>query len=189
MCIRDSLNKFRDAIPAEERPHLSLCFVLMKSNVHEFPLFVEVGQGLGADRVSGWHVIPMTAEGKDETLQEERARSNHFLKLAVERAESIGMEIDIPELFDLSAAELSDYERIVANAAPTLAAASMVNVEELTHVDRESIEVPSFEAPASEEPASEPQIPVAIGAVSESAKEPEPQLAAANAQLQLAAEA
>ena len=99
------LNRFRDQMPPEERTHLTLCYVLMKSNVHEFPLFVDFGKAIGADRVSGWHVIPLTAEGHEETLQEDRARSNAYCEAARKRGEELGIEVDVPEPFPLAAGE------------------------------------------------------------------------------------
>ena len=122
------LNRFRDKAPEGERTHLTLCYVLMKSNVHEFPLFVDLGKALGADRVSGWHVIPMTPEGHTETLQEDKARSNAFCEAARARGKELGIEVDVPEPFPLRKnetepeIELPDFDPVI----PFHIAASLV---------------------------------------------------------------
>ena len=99
------------ALPEGESTHLTLCFVLMRSNVHEFPAFVEFGKRIGASRVSGWHVIPVTEEGKAETLQADRARSNELLQEALRRGEQLGIEVDVPAPFELTEAE-QDLTRV-----------------------------------------------------------------------------
>jgi MoaA/NifB/PqqE/SkfB family radical SAM enzyme len=97
----ERLDRHRKARPVGQRPHLTLCYVLMKSNVHEFPAFVEFAQRIGADRASGWHVIPVTEEGRRESLQDERARSNEILAQAVARGRELGIEVDVPAPFPL----------------------------------------------------------------------------------------
>lgn len=97
----ERLDRHRKARPAGQRPHLTLCYVLMKSNVHEFPAFVEFAHRIGADRASGWHVIPVTEEGRRESLQDERARSNEILAQAVARGRELGIEVDVPAPFPL----------------------------------------------------------------------------------------
>jgi MoaA/NifB/PqqE/SkfB family radical SAM enzyme len=96
----ERLNRFRDRYPESERTHLSLCFVMMQSNVHELPAFVELGRKLGADRVAAWHVIPVTPDGKKESLQYDKEKSDHFLRLAHLKARDIGIEADLVRPFD-----------------------------------------------------------------------------------------
>ena len=96
----ERLNRFRDRYAHDERTHLSLCFVMMQSNVHELPAFVELGRRLGADRVAAWHVIPVTPAGKEESLQHAKERSDHFLRLAHMKAREIGIEADLVRPFD-----------------------------------------------------------------------------------------
>jgi MoaA/NifB/PqqE/SkfB family radical SAM enzyme len=96
----ERLNRFRDQYPVAERTHLSLCFVMMRSNVHELPGFVELGRRLGADRVAAWHVIPVTPAGRQESLQEEKEKSDHYLRLAHQKAREIGIEADLVKPFD-----------------------------------------------------------------------------------------
>lgn len=96
----ERFNRFRDQYSGAERTHLSLCFVMMRSNVHELPGFVELGRRLGADRVAAWHVIPVTPAGREESLQYEKEKSDHYLRLAHQKAREIGIEADLVKPFD-----------------------------------------------------------------------------------------
>ena len=95
----ERLGRQRRALSPEDRAHLTLCFVLMKSNVEEFPEFVELAARVGADKVAGWHVIPVTTEGREESLQDDRARSNEYLSQAVQRGRELGVAVDVPAAF------------------------------------------------------------------------------------------
>jgi MoaA/NifB/PqqE/SkfB family radical SAM enzyme len=96
----ERFNRFRDRYQGAERTHLSLCFVMMRSNVHELPGFVELGRRLGADRVAAWHVIPVTPAGREESLQYEKDKSDHYLRLAHQKARELGIEADLVKPFD-----------------------------------------------------------------------------------------
>lgn len=99
------IKRVREGMPQEDRSHLTLCFVLMKSNIEEFPAFVGFAKAVGADRISGWHVIPMTPEGHGETLQDHRALSNAFCEAACKRGQELGIEVDVPKPFVLKSGE------------------------------------------------------------------------------------
>ncbi|HTF87572.1 MAG TPA: radical SAM protein [Planctomycetota bacterium] len=88
------LNKHRFLRDAEDRPRLSLCMVLMRSNVHELPRLVELAATLKVDAVSAWPVIPVTAEGRADALDLEAARP--FVVEARERAKALGIALDLP---------------------------------------------------------------------------------------------
>jgi len=103
----ERVNRYRLARPEEERPHLGFCFVMMRENVHELPGTVELAARLSADRVSAAHVVPMTPEGRAQSLFEERERSDRYLLEALERAEELGVEVDFPRPFGPEAAEVA----------------------------------------------------------------------------------
>jgi MoaA/NifB/PqqE/SkfB family radical SAM enzyme len=98
------LNEQRLRYPKDERTKLCLCFVLMKSNVHELPLFVEMAARFEAEEVHAHHVIPVTEEGKAEALIDEPERWNEIRAIALERARELGVELDVPKPFPVGAA-------------------------------------------------------------------------------------
>ena len=79
--------------------HLSLCFVLMRSNVHELPAFVELAQKLGANTVRAQHVIAMTQESVGESLVDEPRRYDEMHAQALLRARALGIELLAPDPF------------------------------------------------------------------------------------------
>ncbi len=87
-------NRHRLLYPAGERAKLTLCFVLMRSNTHELPLFVELAGRLSADGVSAWPVIPVTDEGRSDVFDARHAAP--FLALARKRASESGIALDLP---------------------------------------------------------------------------------------------
>lgn len=92
----DLLASARAQQSSDERMHLSLVFVLMRSNLHELPAFVELAAQIGAQSVRGQHVIPTTPEGRGETLVETPDRYDEVRALAEQRARELGVEFDAP---------------------------------------------------------------------------------------------
>lgn len=92
----ERLNRARRALSQEDRARLTLCVVLMKSNVHELPALVELAARLEADGVAAWHVIPVTPEGRRESLVEESELAERHLAEARGRARALGIELDLP---------------------------------------------------------------------------------------------
>jgi MoaA/NifB/PqqE/SkfB family radical SAM enzyme len=140
----ERLNRYRMQYPKEERTHLALCFVMMRSNVHELPGFVELGRQLGADRVSAWHVIPVTPQGKEESLQYDKEKSDHYLRLAHLKARELGMEADFVKPFSPA---------LEAELAPLIAASRQGAIARKE--DRELELQPDSKARLDERPASE----------------------------------
>jgi hypothetical protein len=88
------LNRQRMDRPAAERPRLTLCMVLMRSNVHELPLFVELAARLSVEGVAAWPVIPVTPEGRADKFDAVHAAP--FLAAAHARARALGVALDLP---------------------------------------------------------------------------------------------
>lgn len=113
----DALNAARLAYPADERTRLGLVFVLMRSNLHELPAFVEMAAELQADVVRAQHVIPTTEQGRGETLFETPGRYNAIRAEAQRRADALGVRLDAPRDYPLpSAAAAGDVAPVAADA-------------------------------------------------------------------------
>ena len=102
------LNSNRAASDPRGRCHLTLSFVLMRSNVQELPAFVELAREVGADAVSAQHVIPVTDEGREETLMVDAGRYNALRAEAVERARSLGMPLELPDSYPVGEGKGAD---------------------------------------------------------------------------------
>lgn len=170
------LNAYRSRATEGGRTHLTLCFVLMKSNVHEFPLFVDLARHVDADRVSGWHVISMTEDSAEESLQGDRARSNAYLAEAVRRGEALGIEVDVPRPFELGPGE-SSVEVEVPEYADVVAPDFLAMLAEpgaASHADREPDDSEVFEFADQEESAPPPE-PSGEATISASSEECRPE--------------
>jgi radical SAM protein with 4Fe4S-binding SPASM domain len=95
----EMLNRYRMAHPPERRTHVTFCFVLMKSNVHELAEFVRFAREFHADRVHAQHVIPVTEEGKHESLFDEQERYDRYLAEAEQVGRELGMELSLPRAY------------------------------------------------------------------------------------------
>jgi radical SAM protein with 4Fe4S-binding SPASM domain len=96
----EKLNSFRGA---NGRCRLSLSFVLMRSNVHELPAFVALAHELGADSVLAQHVIPVTEEGKHESLIVEPEKYDRFRAEAEALARKLSIDLQTPNPYALAA--------------------------------------------------------------------------------------
>lgn len=86
-------------------PVLNLNYVLMRSNLEEFPDFVDLARDLGAGGIAAMHVTPF--EGLDmqhESLERDQERCNQVLDVAEARAESAGIPISLPPRFEVAPA-------------------------------------------------------------------------------------
>jgi radical SAM protein with 4Fe4S-binding SPASM domain len=98
------LQRKRAELGAQNRCHLSLTFVLMRSNVDELPDFVELAHAVGADAVWAQHVIPATEDARDEPLIREPERYNRVLERTRARARALGIPLNAPLPFPLQGA-------------------------------------------------------------------------------------
>lgn len=83
-------------------PMLRFNFVLMKSNIHELPDFIDLARSLDVDEVQTQHMIVFMPHLSDEALIFDRERSNRYLLEAKERAGRYGIRFFHPPLFDLN---------------------------------------------------------------------------------------
>ncbi len=96
----ERLNRFRLLDPPGKRCLLTICMVLMRSNVHELTTMLRLAKRLHVERVAAWHVIPVTEEGRADSLIDHKQLSDRTLKEAHQLAQEIGIEVDFPAYFD-----------------------------------------------------------------------------------------
>ncbi len=106
------LNRHRNFRDPEDRPRLTLCMVLMRSNVHELPRMVELAAKSSVEAVAAWPVIPVTAEGRADVLDLELAKP--FVAEARERARELGIDLDLPFEYQALDAQLGTANRSTA---------------------------------------------------------------------------
>lgn len=83
-------------------PYLRMVFVGMRSNVEEFPDFVDLAASLGMDEAKMVHMIAYGQEMVGEILFDHKERTNAILDEAERRAKAHGLKLTIPDRFDLS---------------------------------------------------------------------------------------
>lgn len=91
----DELAKLREN-SKHRRSYLVLAFVLMRSNVHELPAFIQFAKKAGADAVRAQHCIPVTEEGKAESLIHEPELYNNIYGECLRLGKSLQIELLIP---------------------------------------------------------------------------------------------
>jgi len=96
----DRLNRFRSRAPADQRLELTLCFVMMRSNISELPAFVELAAEVGAERVHAHHVIPVNAEGAADRLDgpEDAERTRASTAAALDAGRRLAVDVDVPRV-------------------------------------------------------------------------------------------
>lgn len=92
----ENLQRHRAGVGPSDRPSLTLCMVLMRSNLAELPDLVRLAASLGADGVAAWPVIPVTEEGRSDGLEGDRERLHEVVEEARSIARSRGIDFDAP---------------------------------------------------------------------------------------------
>jgi len=97
------LKKLRDRSGRAE-PRFVFNFVMLESNIHEAPLFVEVARRLGGHSIDFRHVVPFDFyDIEHEMLEHFKPKYNFYRERIVAAAEAAGMELYIPPPFDTAA--------------------------------------------------------------------------------------
>jgi radical SAM protein with 4Fe4S-binding SPASM domain len=90
-------------------PMLRFNFVLMKSNIHELPDFIDLAASLGVEEVQTQHMVIFVQQMQDEALVFYKAESNASILEAKARAKVHKIRFYHPPLFSLdSSDETSD---------------------------------------------------------------------------------
>jgi MoaA/NifB/PqqE/SkfB family radical SAM enzyme len=93
------------ALPEPEQPPLFFHYILMKRNVHELPRFLELAHEVGASHVTVAHLVVFEDCMKDETLDQQRELSDHWVGEARRTADRLGLSVNLPPLFSGPAAQ------------------------------------------------------------------------------------
>lgn len=94
-------NQHRNKLSGVQRPKLGFSYVLMRSNIEEFPDFIKLAHTLQADFVGSAHVITLAPKLTDESLIYHKELANEKLKEAKEVASKLGLNLCIPPLYTL----------------------------------------------------------------------------------------
>lgn len=110
-------------------PRFTLNLVMMRSNIHEGPAFVEMAHDLGAEAIDLRHGVPSSYwDDPEEKLENFPAEFNYYRNRIVAKARELGLPIFIPDPYpgvaphvdeDLSAqVDLAHYYAIEPDAGP-----------------------------------------------------------------------
>ena len=83
------------------RLRLSINFTLMKDTIEEFPDMVNLAHELGVDELMAEHLIATLPELEEQSLFDDRERSDRCIREAIRRAERLGVRMEVPDLFDM----------------------------------------------------------------------------------------
>lgn len=83
-------------------PRLKMHFALMKRNIHELSMFVDLAHRLGAAEIRFQHFIIPHESLIGESLWFEPERANGFMEEALRKCKDYGIVVDAPPLFDLT---------------------------------------------------------------------------------------
>lgn len=99
-------------------PYLRMVFVGMRSNVEEFPDFVDLAARLGMDEAKMVHMIAYGQEMVDEILFDHKELTNSVLDEAERRAKAHGIKLTIPDRFDLSGKPVIEAQEALHKKCP-----------------------------------------------------------------------
>ena len=88
----------RGELPAERRPRLAMCMVLMRRNVHELVQMVELAHRLGLDQLEVAHLTVLTEEMEEESLRHHPEECDRWLRAAQARANALAFRVVLPPL-------------------------------------------------------------------------------------------
>jgi radical SAM protein with 4Fe4S-binding SPASM domain len=95
----------------ETFPGLYMACTLLRDNIEELPLMVEIAHLLRVDQLRGAWMIAFNERLKPASCLNHRALSNRCLRLARKRAEELGVNVQLPAEFD----QVSEAEVEAAN--------------------------------------------------------------------------
>ena len=100
-------------------PLMFMDFVLMNSNIHEAPVFVELCSNLGVDIIDFRHLVGnIYFSEHEEMLNSNKGKYNYFRQLILEESIKFNIDVRLPEPFDavddyipetLPTVDLSDF--------------------------------------------------------------------------------
>ena len=93
-----------------EFPYLSLVFCVMRSNLHELPLLVDLAAELGLNRVKVVYLTAFSRDLANEILWGHEVETQKIFEIALKKANSYNIEIMLPYISGLDPAG-QDYHR------------------------------------------------------------------------------
>jgi len=90
----------REALPRRHRPRLGITQVLMRDNIDELPMLVDIAADLGVDSVGAVHLTVFEAALDSQSLRHTPARSDAAFARARERAQARGITLNLPPDMD-----------------------------------------------------------------------------------------
>ncbi len=109
--VLDNISRFaerRQELPADERPRMNFNYIMMKRTIEEAPRFVEMVHEMGGDEIIFNHLVAFHPSLEDESLQKHKQLANENMDRCRELAKDLGINLHIPQNFDLSAEQARD---------------------------------------------------------------------------------
>jgi molybdenum cofactor biosynthesis enzyme MoaA len=98
IALRDLRTKYKKTFPV-----MFMDFVLMNSNIHEAPDFVQLCAVLGIDNIDFRHLVGnIFFSEHDEMLGNNQEKYNHYRKLIIAEGKKYNINVRLPEPFDTS---------------------------------------------------------------------------------------
>ena len=118
MALRDLKESTRSRYP-----RITLVFVMMKQNIHEAPVFIELAKRLGAESVSYHHLVPTNhIKELGEQLHTSKAMFNYYRDQIIQSGRIHKIPVNLPPPFDInerwkpdkrtSSVDLGDFEDV-----------------------------------------------------------------------------
>ncbi|HOY32955.1 MAG TPA: radical SAM protein [Bacteroidales bacterium] len=118
MALRDLKRKYNRIYPL-----MNMDFVLMNSNIHEAPAFVELCSQLGMELIDFRHLVGNVFFSEhDEMLNHNKEKYNFYRQRIIDEAKKFNIHVRLPEPFDVSG-------RFEQETAPVVALSDFMNVK------------------------------------------------------------
>jgi len=122
-------------------PLLFMDFVLMNSNIHEAPAFVELCASLGINIIDFRHLVGnIYFSEHEEMMGNNKEKYNYYRQLIIEESKKFNIDVRLPEPFEtagqyspemLPAVDLSEFNAI----QPDVQTEEVINTPEIIHIN------------------------------------------------------
>ena len=107
----------------KQHPHaplkMAINFTLMKCNIHEFPEVVTLAHEYGINKVMAEHLIVTSPELEEQSLFDDKERSDFYIIEAINKARRLGIEMELPDLFNMQNSPKDINSGTIRNIRPT----------------------------------------------------------------------
>ncbi len=101
--VRQISRRKREA--GSDHPAIHVVFVAMRRNIEQLPQMVDLAADMGADNLTVQYMVVHGEELRQESLFYHQQLTNRMLDTAEERAQGIGLSVELPERFGASRPE------------------------------------------------------------------------------------